>query len=64
MKKQSVEMEKVTIELPKRILDFLRFVEKSPEEYLEESLVQVVKADFDAGIWSPEEVFPTAPAAA
>jgi len=59
MPKPITEMEKVTIEVPKAVMDFLRRHESDPEKYLVYSLVEVVKADLDACIWpSPAEIEP------
>jgi len=55
MKKQSVEMEKVAIELPKAVMDYLRRAESSVKGYIENSLLQIIKSDLDAfeGEWPP-----------
>lgn len=53
MAKQA-EMEKVTVELPKAVMDFLRKFEANPQEYLQYSLLAVIKSDLDAsegGVW-------------
>lgn len=59
MAKQRAEMKRVTVELPQKLMQFLHTVEPEPCKYLEESIVQIVRADIDAGVWSPEEIIPT-----
>jgi len=59
MAKQKIEMEKVTIEIPKAIMDFLRSVEVRPEEYLQYSLIDAFRADIEcsSGMWGYSEIF-------
>lgn len=46
----NVEKEKITIELPKNIMNFLRVFFQNPEkEYLEHSVFCAIKADLDCG---------------
>jgi len=55
MESQPIEMEKVTIELPKSVMEFLRRAETEPQKYLEYSLIQIIMADVDvySGEWPP-----------
>ena len=51
------EMETVTIQVPKSIMDFLRLVETDPVKYLEYSLKVVVQSDINSdGVWGPQEI--------
>jgi hypothetical protein len=56
---EPVEYEQVTLRIPKKIMDFLRLTQKlnheDPEKYLLHSLVDMVRADIDAGdVFVPE----------
>ena len=42
----------VKLKVPKKIVDLVSIFEKDPDAYFKYSLVQAVKADLDAGIWS------------
>ena len=54
-----INMEKVTIEVPKTIRDSSRSVEVSPEEYLQHSLLTVIKTDFESTseVWGCSVIF-------
>lgn len=56
MPKRQVETEKITIEVPKAIMDFLRRVESDHRTYLQHSLLEVFKADLDRYSDSPFQV--------
>lgn len=47
--KDKEKVEKVTIELPKPIMDFLRVFYEKPETYLKRAILCGVKADLDSG---------------
>jgi hypothetical protein len=44
-----IEMEKVTIELPKAMMDFLRNQKEDIAKYIQYSLISVFHADLDNG---------------
>jgi len=57
--KTEIEYEQVTIRVPKKIMDFLRLMQKlnheTPEEYMAYNVVDMVRADIDAGdVFIPE----------
>jgi hypothetical protein len=45
--------EKITIELPAPIMDFLRRNEADPQKYIENSLIEVIRSDLEScdGVW-------------
>jgi hypothetical protein len=45
MGKRLMEAERITIEVPKAVMDFLRAHVKNPEEYLSERLIPAIDAD-------------------
>jgi hypothetical protein len=48
MAKQQIETEQVTIEIPKKLMDFLRAHFKDPiREYIQPSVIESMKADID-----------------
>lgn len=53
MAKQIAEMERVTVELPKAVMDFLRRAEPDPEKYLQYSLLTIIQSDLNTcdGVW-------------
>ena len=56
---KEVEMEKVMIEIPKVIMDFVRGVEKNPEWYLQQNIIGGFRADIETmdGVWGWEFIF-------
>jgi len=57
VKKKLSNQETVTVKIriPKNVIEMLRALEKDPQKYLEYSIIQVVKADLDAGILASKE---------
>lgn len=54
---KKAEMETVTVQVPKAIMDFLRHVEADPRKYLEHRIVAIVQSDLNSDeIWSPREI--------
>lgn len=48
MEKHQVETEQVTIEVPKKLMDFLRAHFKDPaKEYIKYSIIESIRADID-----------------
>jgi hypothetical protein len=58
-KKEAVEMEAVTVKLPKAIMDFIRGVGKDPEDYLQYSIIDGFRADIETmdGVWGYEYIY-------
>lgn len=53
-----IEYETVTVRVPKRIMDFLRqhkALSTTAEEYIEYSIVDIVRSDIDGGVFSDPE---------
>lgn len=58
---KKIKKEKVTVELPKAVMDFLRRAETEPEKYLQYSLLTIIQSDLNScdGVWpSKDEVEP------
>jgi hypothetical protein len=53
MNPEKKEMEKVRIEVPKAVMDFLRRAEKDVQAYLRYSLLTIVQSDLNSceGVW-------------
>ena len=53
MTENKIEYEEITIKVPKKVMDLLRFAEKgdrgTPKEYLECAVLQEVRANLEAG---------------
>jgi len=58
-KKEAIEMEAVTVKLPKAIMDFIRGVGKDAEAYLQYSIIDGFRADIETmdGVWGYEYIF-------
>lgn len=54
-----INMEKVTIEVPKPIMDFLKAIEVNPAEYLQCSLLAIIKLDLEStsGVFGCSQIF-------
>lgn len=53
---KQIEMEKVTVEIPKAVMDFLRVMEKDINTYLRDTIVSAFRADIECdGMWGYEE---------
>jgi len=54
-KREKKEMEKVIIEVPKAVMDFLRRAEKDVQKYLQYSLLAIIQSDLNTcdseGMW-------------
>lgn len=58
-KKESVEMETVTVKLPKVIMDFIRAVGKDLEGYLQYTIINAFRGDIQTmdGVWDYDYIF-------
>lgn len=56
---KKIEIEKVTIEVPKPIMDFLKAIELNSKQYLQRSLLEVIKSDIQntSGIFGCSQIF-------
>ncbi len=55
---EKIEYETITVRIPKKIMSFLRETKtltETPEEYLEYTIVDSVRADIDGGVFSDPE---------
>jgi hypothetical protein len=54
---EKIEYETVTVKVPKAVMDLLRFsasvLEETPEEWIQYSVIDRVRADVDAGVFLP-----------
>ena len=56
MTNSQIETEKVTLEVPKQIMKFLRHHEKNPKAFLEKALINIIRAcNENDQIWGSED---------